>query len=107
MSKPTAELRRALDKATGEYKAAQAQASASLAGAGEAAANRQFATIVAPFSGVVSARLIELGEMAQPGKPLFTGFDPKDLRVEVTVPQYKLPAVRVQARATIEFPSLN
>ena len=97
----------ALDKATGEYKAAQAQASASLAGAGEAAANRQFATIVAPFSGVVSARLIELGEMAQPGKPLFTGFDPKDLRVEVTVPQYKLPAVREQARATIEFPSLN
>lgn len=97
----------ALDKATGEYKAAQAQASASLAGAGEAAANRQFATIVAPFSGVVSARLIELGEMAQPGKPLFTGFDPKDLRVEVTVPQYKLPAVREQSRATIEIPSLN
>jgi len=97
----------ALDKAGSEYKAAQAQASASLAGAGEAAANRQFATIVAPFSGVVSARLIELGEMAQPGKPLFTGFDPKDLRVEVTVPQYKLPAVREQSRATIEIPSLN
>jgi RND family efflux transporter MFP subunit len=97
----------ALDKATGEYKAAQAQASASVAGAGEAAANRQFATIVAPFSGVVSARLIELGEMAQPGKPLLTGFDPKDLRVEVTVPQYKLPAVREQSRATIEIPSLN
>ena len=97
----------ALDKATAEYRSAQAQASASLAGAGEAAANRQFATIVAPFSGVVSARLIELGEMAQPGKPLLTGFDPADLRVEVSVPQYKLPAVRQMSRASIEIPSLH
>lgn len=97
----------ALDKSTAEYKAAQAQASASLAGAGEAAATRRFATIVAPFSGVVSARHIELGEMAQPGKPLLTGFDPKDLRVEVSVPEYKLPAVREQARAMVEIPSIN
>lgn len=97
----------ALDKATAEYKGAQASASASVAGAGQAAATRQFATIVAPFSGVVAARHVELGEMALPGKALLTGFDPKDLRVEVSVPQYKLPLVREQARASIEFPSLN
>lgn len=97
----------ALDKATAEYKGAQASASASIAGAGQAAATRQFATIVAPFSGVVAARHVELGEMALPGKALLTGFDPKDLRVEVSVPQYKLPTVREQARATIELPSLN
>lgn len=97
----------ALDKASSEFKAAQAQAQASLAGAGQAAATRKFATIVAPFSGVVAARHIELGEMAQPGKPLLTGFDPKDLRVEVSVPQYKLPQVRALSRASIEIPSLN
>ena len=97
----------ALDKASSEFKAAQAQAQASLAGAGQAAATRKFATIVAPFSGVVAARHIELGEMAQPGKPLFTGFDPSDLRVEVSVPQYKLPQVRALSRATVEIPSLN
>lgn len=97
----------ALDKASAEFKAAQAQAQASVAGAGQAAATRKFATIVAPFSGVVAARHIELGEMAQPGKPLLTGFDPKDLRVEVSVPQYKLPLVRTLARATIEIPTLS
>ncbi len=97
----------ALDKASAEFKAAQAQAQASLAGAGQAAATRKFATIVAPFSGVVAARHIELGEMAQPGKPLLTGFDPKDLRVEVSVPQYKLPQVRALSRASIEIPSLQ
>lgn len=97
----------ALDKATSEYRAAQAQAAASLAGAGEAAATRRFATLVAPFSGVVSARHVELGEMAMPGKPIMTGFDPKDLRVEVSVPQYKLPAVRQLSRATVELPSIH
>ena len=97
----------ALDKASSEYKVAEAQAQASIAGAGQASATRKFATIVAPFSGVVAARHIELGEMAQPGKPLLTGFDPKDLRVEVSVPQYKLPEVRVLSRATVEIPSLN
>lgn len=97
----------ALDKATAEYKAAQAQAAASMAGAGEAAATRRFATLTAPYSGVVSARHVELGEMALPGKPIMTGFDPKDLRVEVSVPQYKLPAVRALSRATVELPSIQ
>jgi RND family efflux transporter MFP subunit len=97
----------ALDKAASDYKAAEAQAAASLAGAGEAAATRRFATLVAPYSGLVSARHVELGEMAMPGKPIMTGFDPKDLRVEVSVPQYKLPAVRELSRATVELPSIQ
>ncbi len=97
----------ALDKASADFKSALAQAQVSSAGAGQVAATRKFATIVAPFSGVVAARHIELGEMAQPGKPLLTGFDPKDLRVEVSVPQYKLAQVRLLSRATIEIPSLQ
>ena len=71
----------ALDQSEAAYKSAQARVSALLAGAGQAATERSFATIVAPYSGVVSARLVELGEMATPGKPLFTGFDPSTLRV--------------------------
>ena len=54
----------ALDKAEADYKQAQARLSAMLAGAGQAATERSFATIVAPYSGVVSARHVELGEMA-------------------------------------------
>lgn len=97
----------ALDKALADYRAAQAQASAALAGAGAAGATRRFATLVAPYSGVVSARHVELGEMALPGKPIMTGFDPKDLRVEVSVPEYKVPAVRALSRATVEIPAIR
>ena len=102
----------ALDKAEAEFKAAQSQMEARRAGAGIAATTRSYATVVAPYSGVVAARHVELGEMVVPGKPLMTGFDPRDLRVTASIPQYQLKQVRDgilkhQATATIEFPSLN
>jgi RND family efflux transporter MFP subunit len=95
----------ALDRAEAVYKSAQARVSALLAGASQAATERGFATIVAPYSGVVSARHVELGEMATPGKPLMTGFDPGTLRVSATVPQAQVAAIQAGAKARIEIPS--
>jgi RND family efflux transporter MFP subunit len=97
----------ALDKAEADYKAAQARVSALLAGAGQAATERSFSTIVAPYSGVVSARHVELGEMATPGRPLMTGFDPSTLRVVANVPQTQVAAIQAGTRARIEVPSAN
>ena len=97
----------ALDKVEADYKAAQARVSALLAGAGQAATERTFTTIVAPYSGLVSARHVELGEMATPGKPLMTGFDPSTLRVVANVPQTQIASIQAGARARIEVPSTN
>jgi len=97
----------ALDQAESNYKAAQARVSALLAGAGAAATERSFATVVAPYSGVVSARHVELGEMAAPGRPIMTGFDPSTLRVVATVPQAQVGAIRALGKAKIEVPSLG
>jgi RND family efflux transporter MFP subunit len=96
----------ALDRAESEYKAAQARVSALVAGAGQAATERGFATVIAPYSGVVSARHVELGEMATPGKPLMTGFDPGTLRVTATVPQAQVAAIQAGAKARVELPSV-
>ena len=63
--------------------------------------------VEAPYSGVVSARLVEVGEMATPGKPLMTGFDPGAMRATASVPQYKVAEVRVSPRVSVEIPSLN
>jgi len=95
----------ALERAEAEYKVAQERVSALIAGAGQAATERGFATVVAPYSGVVSARHVELGEMATPGKPLMTGFDPGTLRVTATVPQAQVAAIQAGAKARIELPS--
>ena len=96
----------ALDQSEAEYKAAQARLQALVAGATQAATEKGFATIVAPYSGVVSARHVELGEMATPGKALMTGFDPGTLRVSATVPQAQVAAIQAGAKARIELPSV-
>ncbi|MCW5591267.1 MAG: efflux RND transporter periplasmic adaptor subunit [Burkholderiales bacterium] len=97
----------AVDKAEADFKAAESRMKATLAGAGAAATEKSFTTIVAPYSGVVSARHVQLGEMAAPGKPLFTGFDPTGLRVVATVPSAQVPAIQSGAKARIEVPSLG
>ncbi|MCL4690673.1 MAG: efflux RND transporter periplasmic adaptor subunit [Burkholderiales bacterium] len=96
----------ALDKAEADYKAADSRLTPPRAGPGAAATEQSFATIVAPYSGVVSARHVQLGEMASPGKALLTGFDPTGLRVVATVPSAQGPAIQAGARARIEVPSL-
>ncbi|MCC6658541.1 MAG: efflux RND transporter periplasmic adaptor subunit [Rhodocyclaceae bacterium] len=87
----------ALDKAEAEYKAAQA-------GSGAAGAAASHAGIVSPLTGFVAQRHTEPGELATPGKPLITVYDPKGLRVTSGIPQYKLTEVRAHLRAKVEFP---
>lgn len=97
----------ALDRATAEFRAAEAAARAARAAAGQSAALSSYTVITAPFSGVVAARHIELGESVTPGMPLMTGFDPRDMRVVASIPQYKLTAVKASQRVAIEIPSLK
>ncbi len=87
----------ALDQAAAAWKAAEG--SAASAGAG-----LSHGTVTAPISGIVAQRHAEAGEMASPGKPLVTVFDPKGLRVVASLPQYKLAELKKSPRARIEFP---
>jgi len=95
----------ALDRAEAEAKAAQARVTALLAGADVAQTERGFARVVAPYSGIVSARHVEVGEMAVVGKPLMSGFDPGALRVVAHVPQSSIALIQNAASARIEVPS--
>jgi len=97
----------ALDRATADYRAAEAGARAARAGAGQSSAVSGYTVITAPFSGVVSARHVELGETVTPGTPLMTGFDPKDMRVIANIPQARLAEVKASPRVAVEIPSLG
>jgi RND family efflux transporter MFP subunit len=90
----------ALDKAKADFEAAQAVR-------GQAGVGVGHASVTAPIAGVVAQRLIELGEMAAPGRQLLTIYDPNGLRVTASVPQYKLPQMRAVKQARIEFPELG
>ena len=97
----------ALDKARADFQSAESQMKAMLAGAGQAATERSFATLVAPYSGVVAARHVQLGEMASPGKPIMTGFDPSTLRVVATVASTQVAAIQAGGKARVEIPAAN
>lgn len=97
----------ALDKAEADYQVARAQAAASEAAAGQAGLAYGYSAVVAPYSGLVAARHVEVGEMVMPGKPLMTGFDPAGMRVVVNVPQDKLSEIGTTPEVSIEVPSLD
>lgn len=87
----------ALDQAEATLKAAEGAASS--AGAG-----LSHGTVTAPISGLIAERHVEAGEMAAPGKPLLTIFDPRGMRVIASLPQYKLAELKKAPRARIELP---
>lgn len=90
----------ALDKAKADLDAAAANRSA-------AGASQSHASIVSPMNGIVARRHAEMGDMATPGKPLFTIYEPGGLRVTASVPQYRLKAMRGVKTARVEFPELG
>jgi RND family efflux transporter MFP subunit len=90
----------AFDRAEAQFKSAQAEASAQLANAGAARTQSDFYVIRAPYAGVVSDVAVVLGDMAMPGRPLVTLYDPAALRVSVAVPQ------SVAARASTGTPPM-
>lgn len=95
----------ALDQAEVDYKAAQARVGALQASAGQASTARTFTTITAPYSGVVAATPIEVGDMATPGRPLVTVFDPAHMRVIATLSQSSLRDVKLQMPVQVEVPA--
>lgn len=97
----------ALDQAKAGYDAAQAQVAAARAGVAQASATRNFSSISAPFSGQISARHAQAGEMASLGRELLTLFDPSTLRVVASIPQDKLEEVRKSGHGSIEFTAMG
>jgi RND family efflux transporter MFP subunit len=97
----------ALDKAKADFDMAEAQSKASAAGAQQSALAKSYTSVIAPYAGVVSARMVEMGEMVTVGKPLMTGFDPSELRIIANVPQYKLAEIGQRPSAKVEVPELG
>lgn len=97
----------ALDKAKSDYEMAKAQAEASAAGAQQSALAQSYTSVIAPYAGVVSARMVEMGEMVTVGKPLMTGFDPSQLRVIANVSQDRLKDIGTRPEVTVEVPALQ
>lgn len=94
----------AMDKANAALKAARANLDAARAGLEQAKEQLAYTRIRAPYSGIVTHRYIEVGEIANPGQRLMSGISLDQLRVNVDVPQSLIPAVRKINKASIQLP---
>lgn len=94
----------AMDQAELQYRAAQAQARAMVAQASLASTQSTFTRLVAPYAGVVAGVAAEQGDLASPGVPLLTLYDPTELRVVATVPESYVAQLAGGRAIAIEIP---
>lgn len=99
----------AMDQATADLSRAEAGLEAANARLEEAQEQLGYTQIRAPYSGIVTQRHIETGEMVSPGSPVMTGMSLEALRVVVDVPQSVVPSLRHADRsgpiARIDLPN--
>ena len=96
----------ALDRAESEFKATQAQVNVQLAQAGAARTQSGLHLVRAPYDGVVAEVPVALGDMAMPGRPLVTVYDPAALRVSAAIPQTVASRMTAGQLPRAELPGL-
>jgi RND family efflux transporter MFP subunit len=73
--------------AQAEYDSAQARARVAQAALAEAETMLGYTKVTAPFDGVITRKLADVGDLAAPGKPLLELEDSTALRLEADVPE--------------------
>ncbi|MCC7229426.1 MAG: efflux RND transporter periplasmic adaptor subunit [Fimbriimonadaceae bacterium] len=89
-----------------EIRSAQAQVSQSAAALQSARITADYATVVAPFDGVVVRRFVDPGSMATPGLPLVT-IEGGGLRLEAVVPETVLSTVKLGQSVPVAIDALG
>ncbi len=97
----------ALERAEAQFKATQAQVAAQIAQANAARAQSGFFVVKAPYGGVIAEIPVALGDMALPGRPLLTLYDPSALRVTVALPQTAVALLPPTPTINVELPGFS
>jgi membrane fusion protein (multidrug efflux system) len=87
--------RQALDLAKAQYAVAQSHVTASRAQLAVVETQLGNTVIVSPISGVVARKWMMPGDIAQPGQPIYTIYDLRDIWVTANLEETKLAAISV------------
>ena len=90
-----------LNAAKAGLTAANSSLSAAKAGLSQAGQQLAYTEVIAPYSGIVTERHVELGEVVSAGSPVMTGISLKEMRVIAHVPQRLILDVRKYKSARI------
>lgn len=89
-----------------ELDAAAARVKVTTAGLNEAETMLGYAKVTAPFDGVITRKLADVGDLAMPGKPLMEMEAPANLRFETDLPESLLDRVKPGAILPVTIPTL-
>ena len=105
----TAVSRQEADEKTADAATRAAAVAEAAARLGRLRALKVYATVRAPFAGVVTVRNADIGDLVGPGattqQPLFTLADDHALRIYVDVPQRYAPQMQPGLQATLAVPA--
>jgi RND family efflux transporter MFP subunit len=73
----------------------------------EVNAMMSYAQLTAPFSGVVTQKMMDAGSMASPGMPILTIEQAGVLQVSVSVPENSIQQVQLGSNATVQIQSVE
>jgi RND family efflux transporter MFP subunit len=90
-----------------EFDAAQSRARVAAATVSEDETMLAHAKVVAPFAGIVTRKLADVGDLAAPGKVLLEIEDPAALRLEADVPEGLIAGLALGQRFSIRIASLT
>ena len=90
-----------------EFDAVEARASVASGAATEAETALGYSKIVAPFDGVVTRKLADVGDLAAPGKPIVEMEDPAALRFEAGVPEALIGGVHLGDKFPVRVSGLT
>jgi RND family efflux transporter MFP subunit len=85
-----------------DFDAVQARARVAEGAAREMETMLGYTKIVAPFDGIVTRKLTDVGDLAAPGKPIIEMEDPRALRFEADVPEALIGYVKIGAKLLVQ-----
>jgi len=89
-----------------ELDAIEARHRVAMASAAEAETMLGHTRVVAPFAGVITRKLADVGDLAVPGRPLVEIEDPSRLRIEADVPEALIDKVQLGMKLPVRIGSL-
>jgi len=96
-----------LDQARFQYDTAKGAVAQAEGAVSVASSYRSYAEIPAPFDGQVIDRMIEVGDMAAPGRPLMRIEDPGRIRLDAALSESEFPVAKLEEPVLVQVPSLG
>lgn len=90
-----------------EFDGVQARARVAAAAVIEAETMLGYATVTAPFNGMIARKLADVGDLASPGRPLVVLEDPANLRLDADMPEAVLRRIRLGATMPVRVEAVT